>query len=72
MIVTLHTQALQTLALVRAFVEGSEPIAFTLTDRTAAYGWMGDTLKQFGYRALPRPDKGVLRKYPEGINIWPG
>ena len=63
MIVTLHTQALQTLALVRAFVEGSESVAFTLTDRTAAYGWMGDTLKQFGYRALPRPDKGVLRKY---------
>lgn len=68
MIVTLHTQALQTqalqtLALVRAFVEGSEPVAFMLTDRTAAYGWMGDTLKQFGYRNLPRSDKGILRKY---------
>lgn len=63
MIVTLPTQALQTLALVRAFVGGSEPVAFTLTDRTAAYGWMGDTLRQFGYRTLPRFDRGILRQY---------
>lgn len=54
MIVTLHTQALQTLAQVRAFVAGAEPIAFTLADRTAAYGWMGDTLRQFGYTARCR------------------
>jgi hypothetical protein len=63
MIVTLHTQALQTLAQVRAFVAGAEPIAFTLADRTAAYGWMGDTLRQFGYRTLPRCDRGILRQY---------
>ena len=33
MIVTLHTQRLHTLAQVRAFVAGSEPLSFTLTDR---------------------------------------
>lgn len=48
MIVTLHTQELQTLAQVRAFVPGNEPISFTLEDRHAAYGWMADTLRQFG------------------------
>ncbi|MBI5658741.1 MAG: hypothetical protein HZC43_04140 [Nitrosomonadales bacterium] len=45
---TLHTQGLQTLAQVRAFVSGSEPISFTLADRHAAYDWMADTLKQSG------------------------
>ena len=63
MIVTLHTQFLKTLAQVRAFVDGSESIVFTLTERSAAYGWMADTLRQFGYATLPRADKGVLRRY---------
>jgi hypothetical protein len=49
MIVTLHTQGLQTLAQVRAFVSGNEAISFTLTDRHAAYGWMADTLRKFNY-----------------------
>jgi hypothetical protein len=37
------------LAQVRAFVSANEPISFTLTDRCAAYDWMGTTLRQFGY-----------------------
>ena len=67
MIVTLQTQGLQTLAQVRAFVSGNEPISFTLTDRHAAYGWMADTLKQFGYGRCKRTDKGVLRQYLEKV-----
>lgn len=63
MIVTLHTQGLQTLAQVRTFVSGNEPISFTLTDRHAAYDWMADTLRQFGYARCKRSDKGILRRY---------
>jgi|GEM_PF-1413237 len=37
-------QGLQTLAQVQAFVSNNETIAFTLTDRIAAYQWMTDTL----------------------------
>lgn len=47
MVVTLHTQELQTLAQVRAFVSGNEAISFTLTDRTADYSCTTDTLRQF-------------------------
>ena len=60
---TLHTQGLQTLAQVRAFVSGSKPVSFTLEDRHAAYGWITDTLRQFGYGRCKRTDKGVLRQY---------
>ena len=60
---TLHTQGLQTLAQVRAFVSGSEAVSFTLTDRLAAYGWMADTLMLFNYAHCTRADKGVLRQY---------
>jgi len=63
MIVTIHTAGLQTLAQVRAFVDGNAPIAFTLTDRTAAHQWMTDTLRRFHYRHGTRADKGLLRRY---------
>lgn len=63
MIVTIHTQGLQTLAQVRTFISGNEAAAFTLTDRIAAYSWMSDTLKRFHYGRCSRSDKGVLRQY---------
>lgn len=63
MIVTLQTQALQTLDQVRAFVAGTEPVSFTLADRPSAHAWMADTLKRFGYARASRADRGVLRRY---------
>jgi transposase InsO family protein/DNA-binding MarR family transcriptional regulator len=63
MIVTMQTAGLHTLAQVRAFVEGNEPIAFTLTDRGAAHQWMAETLKRFRYVHGLRADKGLLRRY---------
>ncbi len=58
---TVHTQGLQTLAQLRAFVEGNKPVSFTLTDRHAAYGWMADTLGPFSYVRGNRTDRGTLR-----------
>ncbi len=43
MIVAIHTPGLQTLAQAKAFVSSYQAIAFTLTDRVAAYQWMSDT-----------------------------
>ena len=51
------------MAQVRAFVEGSEDVSFTLNDRNAAHSWMTQTLKQFRYACCSRADKGVLRRY---------
>jgi hypothetical protein len=63
MIVTLQTQAIQTIEQVRAFVAGVEPVSFTLADRSSAHTWMADTLKRFGYTRACRADRGVLRRY---------
>lgn len=63
MIVTLQTQALQTLEQVRAFMAGAEPVSFTLADRAAAHAWMADTLRRFGYASASRADRGMLRRY---------
>ena len=63
MIVTLQTQAIQTLEQVRAFVVGAIPVSFTLADRESAHVWMSDTLKRFSYARASRADRGVLRQY---------
>lgn len=51
------------MAQVRAFVEGNEPVSFTLADRTTAHAWMTDTLKRFRFAHCTRADKGLLRRY---------
>lgn len=67
MIVNLDTRHLKTLDDVRAFLAGSSPFQFTLADRTAAYRWIEDTLRQLRYPTLDKRDKGVLRTYLEKV-----
>ena len=63
MIVTLQTQKIISIAQVREFVLGTEPVDFVLSDRKSAYRWMADTLRHFGYASQPRAHKGLLRRY---------
>lgn len=58
----LHTQGLQILEQVRAFVEGSQPLDFELTSREEAYEFIARTLRRFGYRQCSKPEKGLLRR----------
>lgn len=63
MIVKLHTQRLQTLDDVRAFLSGALPLEFHVPSREEAYRWIEATLRQFRYRRLKRTDKGLVRLY---------
>ncbi len=61
MIVTLQTQSIQTIGQMRAFVAGTWPVSFTLTDRPSAHACMAATLKRFDYGHASRGVRGVLR-----------
>ncbi len=63
MIVKLHTQGLQTLEQIQAFLDGSQPLDIELRDRQQAYRFIGDTLRHFRYAHRSRAEKGVLRRY---------
>jgi len=63
MIVTLKTQRLQTLEQIEAFLEGSQPLGFEPPQRSAAYEFIAQNLRRFGYARLGRAQKGVLRRY---------
>ncbi len=63
MIVKLHTQRLQTLDEVRAFLDGSTSLDFNVPRREDAYHWIEETLRLLRYRTLGRADKGFVRAY---------
>lgn len=63
MIVKLHTQRLQTLDEIRAFLDGASPLDFTVPSRPEAYGWIESSLCQLGYLRLGKADKGIVRDY---------
>ena len=63
MIVTLRTERIRTLAQVRAFLDGSEPVDFDLDDRDSAYVFLRRSLEGFGYHGLGKRDKGLVRAY---------
>lgn len=63
MIVKLHSQRLQTLDEVRAFLAGSGPLDFKVPARDEAYEWIENTLRQLGYKRLGKAEKGLVRDY---------
>ena len=67
MIVTLRTERIRTLDQVRAFLDGSQPADFKLTDRTSAYAFVRRTLVRFEYHGLRKPDKGLVRRFLEKV-----
>ena len=67
MIVTLRTERIRTLDQMRAFVEGSEPADFQITDRTSAYVFVRRTLVRFEYHGLGKPDKGLVKRFLEKV-----
>jgi hypothetical protein len=63
MIVKLHSQRLQTLDEIRAFLAGSAPLDFKVPSRDEAYAWLENTLRQLSYLRLGKADKGLIRDY---------
>ena len=63
MIVTLQSERVQTLADVRAVIDGNDRLDYQFTDREAAYEFIRRTLVRFDYPTLSKPDKGVIGRY---------
>ena len=60
---TLQTERVQTLADVRAVIDGNDRLDYQFTDREAAYEFIRRTLVRFDYPTLSKPDKGVIGRY---------
>ena len=54
---------LKTLEQVRAFLDGTQAIEFSLTTKTERYDFIRRTLIRFTYHRLSKPDKGLLLSF---------
>ncbi len=57
----LDTRRLRILDDIHAFLGGKTQFDLSISDRTAAYPWIEDILKQLRYGALGKADKGTVR-----------
>jgi hypothetical protein len=48
---------------IRAFLAGSGEVRFAGQRREEVYGWVEKTLVRFQYASLPKPGKGLVRRY---------
>ena len=60
---TRQTERVQTLADVRAVIDGNDRLDYQFTDRQAAYEFIRRTLVRFDYPTLSKPDKGIIGRY---------
>jgi len=64
MVIDMNDASLTTLAQLREFLAGTADVTFTSSgDDGARYRFIAGVLRRFGYPALARPEKGLLRRY---------
>ncbi len=63
MILQLDIERLRTLDEVRDFMAGSAPVDFRFVERADAYDFVRRVLVRTRYVRLPRPDKGLVRRF---------
>ena len=59
---------LKTLAQVRAFLDGTQAVEFSLHTKTERYDFVRRTLIRFAYHALSKPDKGLLLSFMSHVS----
>ncbi len=65
MIVKLHSQRLQSLDEIRAFLSGTTPLDCEASNRTDASGWIEASLRQLRSQQLGTADTGIVTQYLE-------
>jgi transposase InsO family protein len=67
MVIDMNDQQLATLAQVKAFLAGTTAVDFAVATEER-YDFIARTLRRFGYRLLPRADKGVVLRFLERVS----
>ena len=67
MVINMNEQKLNSVAQLRAFLEGTEAVRFDVLgeDDNRRYAFVAAVVKRLRYRRLKRPDKGVVMRYLE-------
>ena len=67
MVIDMNDKQLATLAQLQAFLDGTTTVDFALAP-DERYDFIARVLRRFGYRRLPRADKGVVLRFLERVS----
>ncbi len=66
MVIDMNEQQLNTVARLRAFLDGTQEVRFEpMGEDTERYAFIAAVVRRLRYGRLPRPDKGVVMRYLE-------
>ena len=68
MVTYMNDSKIRSLRDIRAFLDGTGDIDFAIEDKDQRYQWIECTLKRFNYRALNRPDRGLVLRYLQRVS----
>jgi len=63
----MNDERLQTIEQVKRFLDGTRAVDFKGLTTEEKYRWANDVLVRFEYQRLKRSEKGVIRRYLEGV-----
>ena len=67
MVIQMNDGQLQTLAQLQAFLDGTTAVDFGVSAEER-YGFIGRTVRRFGYRGLKRAQKAVVLRFLERVS----
>lgn len=68
MVIYMSDEKIETIDDIRAFLEGTMEVEFSITDKDACYRWMQHTLVRFHYLTCSKKEKGLIARYLEQVS----
>ncbi len=68
MVIHMSDQKIETLDDIRAFLEGTVEVEFSITDKAECYQWAQHTLVKFRYLSCSKKGKGLITRYLEQVS----
>lgn len=63
MVIYMSDKKIKTVGDIRAFLEGTVEVEFSITDKDACYKWMQQTLIKLSYLTCSKKEKGAIARY---------
>jgi len=68
MVIYMSDKKIETLDDIRAFLEGTVEVEFSIADKGECYQWAQHTLVKFSYLSCSKKGKGLITRYLEQVS----
>lgn len=68
MVIYMSDKKIKTVDDIRTFLDGTEEVDFSITDKDACYQWIQHTLVKLSYLTCSKKEKGLISRYLEQVS----